>query len=115
MIAALDEELAQVAAHKAGAARDEHAVLAAARLGLDQRARVAAVAALCGVFGQRLISLVCTSPQRAAISARSAARHKTRRREARTCIVFALSFSLTRPSFSSDRSHALTTCSVVDA
>ena len=62
MIAALDEELAQVAAHKAGAARDEHAVLAAARLGLDQRARVAAVAALCGVFGQRLIKqLQCGS------------------------------------------------------
>ena len=44
MIAALDEELAQVAAHKARAARDEHAVLAAPRLGLDQRLGVAAAA-----------------------------------------------------------------------
>jgi len=49
VVAAVDEKLAQVAADKAGAARDEDAVALDARLGLDERG-AAAVAVLLFVF-----------------------------------------------------------------
>jgi hypothetical protein len=72
MIAALDEKLAQVAAHKAGAARDEHAVLAAPRLGLDQRLGAAAAALLLGWWWGALISLCCSARRRVRRASRSA-------------------------------------------
>lgn len=40
MVAAVDEVVAQVASHKAGTARNKHAILLHARLGLDRRALI---------------------------------------------------------------------------
>lgn len=40
MVAAVDEVVAEVASHKAGTARNKHAILLHARLGLDRRALI---------------------------------------------------------------------------